>query len=341
MLAVWCARERTGPMIIEGSGINATPAGIAGAIQRAAQATGASFDYLLAAAKVESNLDPNVKSPTSSATGLFQFIEQTWLATLKLAGPALGYGRYADAIVQTPSGYVVPDAGMRVAVMNLRRNPAANATMAGAFTRQNGIELRERLGRPATTGELYIAHFLGSNGAARLIIQAATAPQSKAADLFPSAAAANRSIFYDRNARARSAGDVYSALVGRFEHARAATQALVGGSPPPPIATAAAVPDTAGLTDAFAMVSAVPVARGGDAGPAFHSLFQTVGRRQPISPVVAAFWGGTGADAAALSQPLPQPLPVQPVAARHDTGDLRELYRNGRVNSRGLFDGTS
>jgi hypothetical protein len=80
-------------MIIDGSGVIGTAASIAGAIRRAAAATGASFDYLLAAAKVESNLDPEARARRSSATGLFQFIEQTWLAMLKSAGPAYGYGR--------------------------------------------------------------------------------------------------------------------------------------------------------------------------------------------------------------------------------------------------------
>ena len=71
---------------------------VTGAIRKAAQATGVGFDYLLATAKVESDLDPNLTMRSSTATGLFQFIEQTWLGTLKQAGPALGYGNYADAI---------------------------------------------------------------------------------------------------------------------------------------------------------------------------------------------------------------------------------------------------
>src|SRR5262245_28143615 len=87
---------------------------IAGAIRKAARATGTSFDYLLAAAKVESNLDPGLTVRTSTATGLFQFIEQTWLGTLKQAGPAFGYGDYADAITRTASGrYVVEDPALR------------------------------------------------------------------------------------------------------------------------------------------------------------------------------------------------------------------------------------
>ena len=56
--------------------------------------TGADFKYLLATAQVESNLNPNAGAATSSARGLFQFIEQTWLRTLKEQGPALGYGPY-------------------------------------------------------------------------------------------------------------------------------------------------------------------------------------------------------------------------------------------------------
>ena len=46
---------------------------VAGAIRQASQATGASFNYLLATAQVESGLDPQAGASTSSARGLFQF----------------------------------------------------------------------------------------------------------------------------------------------------------------------------------------------------------------------------------------------------------------------------
>jgi len=111
---------------------------ITGAIRDAAQATGSNFDYLFATAQRESNFDPTAKAPTSSASGLFQFIDQTWLETLKTAGPDLGYGRYAEGIVQTASGqYAVPDPGQRQAIMQLRNDPAAASAMAGAYTRRN------------------------------------------------------------------------------------------------------------------------------------------------------------------------------------------------------------
>src|SRR5579871_1228513 len=124
-------------MLVDSSNSTAGSA-VIGAIRQAAQATGTSFQYLLATAQVESGLNPQAGAATSSARGLFQFIEQTWLATLKQSGPALGYGRYAAAIVKTASGrYEVPDAAMRNEILKLRVDPATNAVMAGAFTRAN------------------------------------------------------------------------------------------------------------------------------------------------------------------------------------------------------------
>ena len=140
---------------------------VAGAIRSASQATGTSFNYLLATAKIESDLDPNLTMKSSSATGLFQFIDQTWLGTLKQAGPAFGYGDYANAISRDSSGhYSVSDPEMRSAIMRLRNDPTANAVMAGALTQNNAAVLSRRIGRQPTYSELYIAHFLGAGGAA-------------------------------------------------------------------------------------------------------------------------------------------------------------------------------
>src|SRR5438270_12049414 len=87
---------------------------VTGAIQDAARVTGAGFEYLLNTALRESNLNPSAKAKSSSATGLFQFIDQTWLGTMKQTGASLGYGKYADAITKTSAGrYVVSDPAMR------------------------------------------------------------------------------------------------------------------------------------------------------------------------------------------------------------------------------------
>ena len=195
---------------------------VTGAIRQASAATGTSFNYLLATAQVESGFNPQAGAATSSARGLFQFIEQTWLGTIKQSGAQLGYGRYADAITKTSSGhYQVTDPAMRAEILKLRNDPTANAVMAGAFTKANSDYLATKLGRQPSEGELYIAHFLGAGGAARLISLAAGNPNAKGTDYFPNAANANSSIFYDRaTGHARSLAQVRDVLTARYDVAR-------------------------------------------------------------------------------------------------------------------------
>ena len=68
------------------------------AIQRASQATGVDFSFLMKTANRESGMNPGARSGKSSAAGLFQFVEQTWLSTLKQHGAKHGYARYAELI---------------------------------------------------------------------------------------------------------------------------------------------------------------------------------------------------------------------------------------------------
>src|ERR1700733_1579521 len=77
------------------------------AIRAASQATGTGFDYLVTTAERESSLNPQLHSHSSSAAGLFQFVDQTWLSTLKNSGAAFGYGQEAAAIHKTANGYTV------------------------------------------------------------------------------------------------------------------------------------------------------------------------------------------------------------------------------------------
>jgi hypothetical protein len=216
---------------------------VTGAIRDAARVTGAGFEYLLNTAIRESNLNPNAKARTSSATGLFQFIDQTWLGTMKQSGASLGYGKYADAITRTSSGrFVVKDPAMRNEIFALRKDPTANSLMAGAFANSNAKVLTDRLGRKPTDGELYMAHFLGASGASRFIRAAEANPNAKAASLFPRAAHANSSIFYDKSGAARSLKQVYAGLVTRHDVIGSATQ-LAAAKPAvvTPAATVAAL----------------------------------------------------------------------------------------------------
>src|SRR6202047_4107338 len=195
------------------TGIDPSRTRIAGAIKQAASTTGTSFEYLLATAKMESNFDPKASASTSSARGLYQFIDQTWLGTVKEAGAQLGYGKYADAISKSASGsYSVSNPADRSAVMKLRDDPAAASSMAAVLTQSNSFKLTGKIGRRPTDAELYMAHFMGAGGASKLISNAEDNPQASGARLFPNAAAANRSIFYDRSGSARSVSQVYSVL---------------------------------------------------------------------------------------------------------------------------------
>lgn len=182
------------------------------AIQRASNATGVDFTFLMGTAKRESGFNPGAKARTSSASGLFQFVDQTWLATLKKHGSKYGYARYADLISQGADGrYRVEGDEARKAVLGLKMDPHAASLMAGELASDHASYLRGRVGRTPTSGELYAAHFLGPQGSARLIQAATASPTANAAAMFPEAAQANRAIFY-RDGRPTTVGELYANL---------------------------------------------------------------------------------------------------------------------------------
>jgi hypothetical protein len=200
--------------------------------------------------------------------------------------------------------------------------------MAGAFTAANADYLAQKLGRQPSEGELYIAHFLGAGGAARLISLAATNPSAKATDYFPGAAKANSSIFFDRATGAvRTLAQVRDVLTARYDVARfrpnnavqTVQTASVSGTPSPgrtpavsggpldlttfvhastaavapvtaPAATTTAqtAPDTAGIANAFAAAAPRPVVQ--QASQIFHGLFQDTDRTAPVAAIVSQLW---------------------------------------------------
>ena len=306
------------------AGVDSARLRVAGAIKQAAGASGTSFQYLLTTAKMESDFNPTAGASTSSAHGLFQFIDQTWLATFKEAGAQLGYGSYADMISKSSDGtYSVADSAARKTIMKLRDDPTVASDMAAALTQSNSFRLTGMIGRRPTDSELYMAHFMGVGGAAKLIGNAEDNPQASAARLFPNAAAANRSIFYDRiTGRARSVSEVYSVLQQRYASAAAspATQnamASVGGdivrptvavasaSPTAPSVdsatylstfpdTRSAAPATTASAPPVTLASAATTASAAPSSPIFRSLFQDGGdRAQPVSQAVRELWGNS------------------------------------------------
>src|SRR3954452_11640959 len=322
---------------------------VTGAIRDAARATGAGFDYLLNTALRESNLNPNAKNKGSSATGLFQFIDQTWLSTMKQSGGALGYGKYADAISKNSSGrYVVSNPAMRNEIFALRKDPTANSLMAGAFANSNGKVLTDRLARKPSDGELYMAHFLGASGASRFIRAAEANPNGRAAAYFPRAAHANSSIFYDNAGQARSLKQVYAGLAARHNVIGNATQIadakpadavqVAAASTPAPLPRARPImlPDVA-VTTTLAAVNPAAASNGADADPGGVALNvasisaanapATFAERVAMIPEATATAYASEQPQAPLFQTLYQPDqrgPVAPVVrelwgARHAT----------------------
>jgi hypothetical protein len=187
------------------------------AIAKASQATGIDFDYLLGQAQLESGLNPTARAGTSSATGLYQFIDQSWLGVVKQHGSEYGLGWASDAITRSGNRWVVNDPSMKSAILGLRNNPSVSASMAAEFASDNKASLEGSLGRGATGTDLYMAHFLGLGGARSFLRTMQVNPGVSGAAMFPAAARANRSIFYDAGGNARSLSDIYQRFAAKLD----------------------------------------------------------------------------------------------------------------------------
>ncbi len=129
-------------------------------------------NFLDVVADIESNGNPNAKAATSSAKGLFQFTNATWKEVVSKYGAQHGITQ-ADIY-----------------------DPKAQRLMAAYFTRDNAMTLMQKTGKRPSESDLYLAHFLGAAGAATLINNIGTG--QLAAQVFPAAAASNKSLFYDK-----------------------------------------------------------------------------------------------------------------------------------------------
>jgi YD repeat-containing protein len=99
---------------------------------------------------VESAGDPNAKSSRSSATGLGQFIEKTWLEMISTYRPELAAGK------------------SRAEILELRKDPKLAREMTTRKVEQSSERLRDA-GLPVTDGTLYLSHFAGAAGARALL----------------------------------------------------------------------------------------------------------------------------------------------------------------------------
>lgn len=174
---------------------------IVGMIKNAAQTVGVPESWLYSTAVQESSLNPKAKAPTSSATGLFQFINSTWASMVSKYGAKYGIG------------------------MGDRENPQASAIMGALFMKDNMNSL-QAAGLPVTYSSVYGAHFLGSAGIKKLL---SANPTESGAKLFPDAARANKNVFFNENNQPRTVAEILSFFgaklkkVGSFKPASVTT----------------------------------------------------------------------------------------------------------------------
>ena len=183
-------------------------------ILKAAHVTGVDPVYMMTLADVESSLSPEAKAPTSSAQGLFQFIDRTWLEIVHLHAADYGFTAAAAAIRNVDGDPVVSDRD-REWIMNLRTDPYFSALMAGELIKDVERALQARGERELAEAELYIAHFLGASAAVRFLEVLDESPDMKASKLFPKAAKANRGLFMEgkgRKSRAVSVAELYNKI---------------------------------------------------------------------------------------------------------------------------------
>jgi hypothetical protein len=165
-------------------------------IVRAGRVVGADPTLLMAVADKESSFSTAVQAKTSSATGLYQFIEQTWLGVISEFGGRHGLVAEARLIGRSGRQFTVSEPAERQRILDLRREPYISALLAAEMLKRDTLRLEKALGRHLTGGEIYLIHFLGPDAAQTFIETMEETPGTKAAELLPRPAQANRPIFY-------------------------------------------------------------------------------------------------------------------------------------------------
>lgn len=174
---------------------------ITNAVKTASRNTGVDFAYLMQQAAAESSFDADAQARTSSATGLYQFIESTWLNMVNKHGHKYGIDKNAS----------------RADILEQRNDPEKAAALAAEFAAENKAHLERHVGGKIGATELYFAHFMGASGATGFLNALQENPAQTAADIFPKAARANYNVFYDsKTGKARTLAGVYEFFDKKF-----------------------------------------------------------------------------------------------------------------------------
>ena len=167
---------------------------------KASEFVGLDPGLLATVAQLESSFKANAKAPTSSASGLFQFLASTWRDMMDKYGDK--YGIPANA---RPT------------------DPVAAALLGAQYLKDNQDFLERKLGRSVNATDVYMAHFMGPGGSLKFL---KADPNAVGADTFPKEAKSNPSIFYDKSGKARTIAEIYQQFdkkVSKGQGFRAAT----------------------------------------------------------------------------------------------------------------------
>ena len=153
------------------------PPVVAGAILSAAAASDIDPHLLAALAWRESRFDPNARNHFSSATGLLQFTNSTWLRAMQLFGARHHAAAYAEQIKKDASGTLaVADKRLQTAIMRLRSDPVLSTAIAADVICEQRNAMAIRLGREVGLADLYLLHVLGVGGSSRFLAALANHP---------------------------------------------------------------------------------------------------------------------------------------------------------------------
>ncbi len=186
---------------------------VTNAIHKASIKTGVDFSYLMQQAAAESSFDAKAKASTSSASGLYQFIEKTWLNTVKKHGQKHGL-EYLTKYIDDNGN--ISDKNIKKQILDLRNNPEIASTMAAEFASDNKEILEKNGVKNIGATELYFAHFLGAKGASKFLLARQNNPEISGAEIFPTAAKANKNVFFDKNGNQRTVNEIYQIFQKKF-----------------------------------------------------------------------------------------------------------------------------
>jgi hypothetical protein len=195
------------------------------AIRLGSLRTGVEFEFLMELAAVESTFDPLSSASGSTAAGLYQFKGSTWLDAVRIHGEKYGIGEYASQVEQvvSPDGQrqpVIHDPRIAQHVLDLRYNPRIAALLAAEHLRKNMRRLSYSLEREPGRTELYLTHFLGTQGAIAFLRVLDADPDEIAGEVFPVAAQRNSDIFQGGHSKPRTVSEVYEVFSSKFNTAR-------------------------------------------------------------------------------------------------------------------------